>query len=88
MRKVYAKTKEEFIKEVVADCILNLTDENIKFLLNHPDYTPYHFGYGFYIRNKYIHAKDCSEAGFWPDPDELSGEIFDQIITNLRNTNG
>ena len=83
--KIYEDTKEEFIRKVASDCIQELNDSEKEYLLNHPQYFQHHFGYGLYIRNNYIHNRDFSEAGFWEHPDNLSREIFEEIISVLRS---
>jgi serpin B len=81
--KITAKTREEFISGVVKDCLANLTEDEKDYLVNNPAYM-HHFGYGMYIRNHYILNKDFSEAGFYDHPDDLSGDIIDQIISHIR----
>ena len=81
--KITARTKEEFIREVGEKCLAELTEEEKQKIRDNPCTTSYHFGYAMYIRNRYIHGKDWSEAGFWDDPDDLSARIMAYIISRL-----
>ncbi len=81
--KITAKTREEFIRGVVKDCLANLTEAEKDCLVNDPVYTHY-FSFSMYIRNHYILNKDFSDAGFLDPPDDLSEDIIDQIISHIR----
>lgn len=54
-----------------------------EYLLNNPDYYEHHFGYGMYLRNKYIHNK--IEGAVMEDV--MSENIFDKIIALLKQEN-
>jgi hypothetical protein len=47
-------------------------------LIGDPDTDDFHFGYGMYIRNHYIHNKEV--PFFFIHPDDLSHEIIVRII--------
>ncbi len=81
--KITAKTREDFISFVVKDCLANLPEDQKDYLVSYPAIM-HHFGYGMYIRNRYIHNKDFSEAGFYDNPDDLSGDIVEQIIIRIK----
>lgn len=51
--------------------------------MNNPDYYEHHFGYGMYLRNKYIHNK--IEGAVMEDV--MSENIFDKIIALLKQEN-
>ena len=45
----------KIIVEIAEQCIKELSDEDIKMLISHPQSYCHHFNYGLYIRNKYIY---------------------------------
>lgn len=85
---LFKKTKpsvESFVEETANDIIKKLGEDDKKYLLENSDYIPHHFGFGLWIRNTYIHGQELPlEYG---DPDDLSGEIFDEVIRILRGEN-
>lgn len=72
--------EDEFVKAVAKDCIKSLSEEEKDYIRNNPD-DDYHFGYGMYIRNHYIHGKELAFNFFHAD--DLSGEIMQTIIDSL-----
>lgn len=86
MKKITKEITElEFITDVAKDCLANLSDEDKEYLMKHPFELDYHFSYGLYIRNKYIHNTDFSEATFCPDPDYMSGDILKMIFSMVAS---
>ena len=89
------KKKKYTIDEIVEIEANRLNEEDKKTILNNPDYTDYHFGYGIYLRNEYIHSgrvcdDELSETHLYLFPDDLSKIIFDRIvkrIQEMRNNN-
>lgn len=81
--KVTCKTFMEFITMVADSCINDMTAKDKKTLIHHPCVGSYHFSYGMYIRNRYIHNKDFSDVSFFVEPDHLSSEILNMILSKL-----
>lgn len=82
-KKVTCKSKIDFINEVADDCVRNLSEKEKEYLIANPRVIDYHFSYGMYIRNHYIHNRDFSEVSFWVEPDDLSYEIIRMILSRL-----
>ena len=86
--KVYEKIKsidepaDEFINETVEAALSELSEEDKKALLDNPDPLDHHFGYGMYIRNRYIHGKKHGLIAM--DKDSLSAQIVEEIIKRLQ----
>lgn len=81
-RTYMANRESEFVEYVAQDVLLQLSDEDKDFLLEHPDPIDYHFGLGLYIRNNYIHGK---KLGFFVfRPDSLSTTIVGRVIEMLQ----
>ena len=77
------------IEEIVDREIATLSEEDKAYLLEHPDYTEHHFGYGLYLRNEYIHSglldnEDEYGLPILCIPDDLSEMLFQKIIESLR----
>ena len=54
--------------------------------MENPHPVMHHFGYGMYIRNRYIHGK---HLGFeFSNPDELSWKVIEKIIRRIHEENG
>ena len=77
------RTEEDFIDAVAHDCVKKLKKKDREYLIANPDPIDYHFSYGMYIRNNYIHGWDFSKTDFDPEPDELSGSILCRIFSLL-----
>lgn len=82
-KKVKCKTEIEFITEVADDCIAHLKGKGKEYLISNPCAIDYHFSYGLYIRNHYIHNRDFSDVDFWVEPDHLSSEIIKMVFAKL-----
>ena len=64
----------------------NLSSRDKETLLEKPHPVMRHFGYGMYIRNRYIHGK---HLGFeFSNPDELSWKVIEKIIRRVHEENG
>ena len=82
-KKVTCKTEIEFINEVADECLRTMSKKDKEYLIANPYSTDYHFSYGLYIRNHYIHNRDFSDVSFWVEPDHLSSEIIRMIFSRL-----
>ena len=54
-----------------------MSGEDLSYISKHPQVTEYHFGYGMWIRNKYIH---CSKRDDFMMADDISGEVLRDIF--------
>ncbi len=84
----FDKAEKSFIEDVANKCIKKLSDEDKKYMREHTDSSEYHFSYGLYIRNHYIHNKNLFEKGIRAMPDELSDHIVARIIEKLEKGEG
>lgn len=75
---------ESFLTETATDIVSKLDDDDKQFLLENPDYTEHHFGFGLWIRNTYIH--DHNLPVVFCQPDELSALVFDRVIQMLSES--
>lgn len=80
-KKINKTSRKEFIKSVARDVIKGLSEKDIEYIKANPDPLQYHFSLGMYIRNKYIYGKEL--MFFIGHPDDLSGEIVEEIIKRL-----
>ena len=69
------------IEKVAKQVIETLSDEDKKYICEHPNPITYHFTLGLYIRNKYIY--DNSEFEGYPMADDISNMIIEKIILEL-----
>ena len=67
--------------EIVEDCFQKLPYKDRQYLKDHPDPLSYHFSYGMYIRNHYIHENLCDD--FICDADGYSQKVIEAIILRL-----
>lgn len=73
----------EFIDCVAKDCLDHMTEKDKQIFRENRDSSDYHFGYGMFIRNKYIHTRELPPWAW--SYDDLSGEIIDRIISCLNS---
>ena len=78
MSKSILEERDEFVNRVARECIADMTDEERIHFVGNPDPYEFHFGYGMYIRNKYIHGKNL--GFFYGMADDLSHRIIVKII--------
>ena len=84
-KSLYEKIIEKYFKDensiwcfdIALDCISNMSGEDLSYISKHPQVTEYHFGYGMWIRNKYIH---CSKRDDFMMADDISGEVLRDIF--------
>lgn len=70
------------MEETAYKLLSELKEEDKKVLLENPDYSLHHFGFGLYIRNQYIHGKDLDF--FFVQADDLSHDVFEELIRLLK----
>jgi hypothetical protein len=90
-REIQAMAKiddmDAFQRAVAEHLAKNLSEEDKKTILEDPEYTKYHFGYGMYIRNKYIHGRNIQAnngKGFVMPADSISADIFHELVKILK----
>lgn len=86
LKETYIPTDEDrqaFIEDVARKCIADMTEEEKQTFRDDPDPSNYHFGYGMYIRNKYIRGKELP-IEFTYDADRMSGLILERIIELVK----
>lgn len=69
---------EKELKKIAAECIADL--EDIEFIKLHIGYSYHHFGYGLYLRNKYMSRLNSSSSIFC---DEMSRTLYTYIVAGL-----
>ena len=70
-----AKKLEYFDKwafDIALDCVRNFTDKEIEDIKKQGKIADYHFGYGMYVRNKYVHK---SKKHLYPMADDISSFV-------------
>ena len=85
-KKPFIPTEEDrqaFIEDVARKCIADMTEEEKQTFMDDPDPLNYHFGYGMYIRNKYLRGKELP-IEFIYDADRMSGQILEKIIELVK----
>ena len=90
-REIQAMAKiddmDVFQRTVAEHLAKNLSEEDKKTILEDPEYTKYHFGYGMYIRNQYIHGRNIQAnkgKGFCMQADDISAGIFSKLVKILK----
>ena len=84
-KSLYEEIIEKYFKDensiwcfdIALDCISNMSGEDLSYISKHPQVTEYHFGYGMWIRNKYIH---CLKRDDFMMADDISGEVLRDIF--------
>ena len=75
-------SSEDFIHDVVEDCLENFTEDDKEYLCDHPYVINHHFGYGLFVRNQYIYKYNLR---FEYEPDDLSSIIVGHIISKVTD---
>ena len=66
--------------DIALDCIRNMTDEDCARIKQEGEIPMYHFGYGMYVRNRYVHP---SEKHTYIEADMISSRVEDYIYAIL-----
>ena len=77
--------QERFVEQTAKDILAGMSQDDKDYMILHPDPYEHHFGLGLFIRNKYIHGKEL--GFFYGDPDDLSHEIIQRLISLLKTLN-
>ena len=74
------KEYDDMVLDIAEKEVSTMSNEDRQYFLKHPNYYEHHYGYGMYLRNNYIHDKINVAM-----PDSMSRDIFESIISILRN---
>ena len=72
--------EDKWALDIALDCVRNFTDEECEIIKKQGKIANYHFGYGLYVRNHYIHP---SKAHFYGMADDVSSAVEDFIYAIL-----
>ena len=77
VRNFYLQGDERWAFDIALDCIRNFTESEVAFIQEHKEIFDYHFNYGMYVRNTYVHP-----SRFHPylTPDKISSIVYNFII--------
>ena len=68
--------------DIALDCVRNMTDEDCSLIKEKGEIPMYHFGYGMYVRNRYIHPSVVHRHLMFI-ADDLSSTVEDYIYAIL-----
>lgn len=74
------ETENQIITEVMPLVMAQLTDDDKKYLLEHPNAYYHHLGLGMAIRNSCLHSREDVY-----NPDDISHKIIESVIEQLIN---
>ena len=80
-RLIHGNEKEAYICKIVNIELEHLSEQDKNYLINNPNPSDYHFGYGMYIRNHYCHS--LKDGLVISNPDEFSHTVIERIIDRL-----
>lgn len=80
VRDYFLDGDDKWALDIAIDCVHNFTDEEIEIIQRQEEIGDYHFGYGMYVRNHYIHP---SKYHVYFMADHVSGRVADFIYTIL-----
>lgn len=72
--------EKDLLETFAEECIEKIDASTIEYFKMHIDYTHHHFGYGLYLRNKYVDRVDC-ESDYARD--NLGHEIYIHILSKI-----
>ena len=59
VRDFFLKDDDKWAFDIALDCVHNFTEEEIQIVNRQGEIGEYHFGYGMYVRNRYVHPSQC-----------------------------
>ncbi len=68
----------DLLETFAEECVEKLDDSTIEYFKMHIGYTHHHFGYGLYLRNKYVDRVECNY-----ERDSLGHEIYIHILSKI-----
>ena len=72
--------EDKWAFDIALDCVRNMTDEDCSLIKEKGEIPMYHFGYGMYVRNRYIHP---SKKHTYFMADDVSSTVADYIYAIL-----
>ena len=82
------KDYDSFERKVAEHIAKGLSNEDKATILKNPNYSRYHFGFGMYIRNRYIHGRELRaqmESRFIKMADDISAGVFHDLVKILQD---
>ena len=80
VRDYFLNGDDKWALDIAIDCVHNFSDEEIEIIQRQEEIGDYHFGYGMYVRNHYVHP---SKYHAYLIADHVSGRVADFIYTIL-----
>lgn len=77
IRNLYLQGEERWAFDIALDCIRNFTESEIAFIQEHKEIFDYHFQYGMYVRNRYVHP---SKFHAYLLADHVSSKVYQFLI--------
>ena len=74
--------EDKWALDIALDCVRNFTDEEIADIKKQGEIPDFHFGYGMYVRNKYVYK---SKKHFVPMADDVSSDVEKYIYAILND---
>ena len=79
-KDAFGSAEEKWAFDIALDCVRKFTDEECEIIKSQGKIANYHFGYGMYVRNHYIHP---SKAHLYGMADDMSSTVEDFIYAIL-----
>ena len=79
-KDAFGSAEEKWAFDIALDCVRNMTDKERELIQKQGEIADYHFGYGMYVRNHYIHP---SKAHLYGMADDVSSAVEDFIYAIL-----
>lgn len=80
VRDYFLDGDDKWALDIAIDCVHNFTNEEIEIIQRQEEIGDYHFGYGMYVRNHYVHP---SKYHVYLMADHVSGRVAAFIYTIL-----
>lgn len=75
-RQFFCDDQNRWALDIALDCVRNFKDEECSLILEKKEIFNYHFGYGMYVRNRYIYP---AQLHFHLMPDHISSRVEEFI---------
>ena len=77
IKNLYLQGEERWALDIALDCVRRFTEEEIDIIKRNKEIENYHFGYGLYVRNRYVHS---SLFHAYLMPDHISSLVYKFIV--------
>ena len=77
IKDMFLQGEKKWALDIALACIHDFTDEEVEFVQKNKQIYDYHFRYGMYVRNQYVHP---SKFHVYLSPDRISSMVYDFII--------